>query len=158
MPRVKFIAAIDNKRGLAKGDENMPWHLPGDLKYFKDKTSGQKVLMGFNTHMSLPGPLPGRDNLVLNSRGADLRKGFISVSNQEITQLLQGEIWVIGGASLFAQLIGRADELYLTQIDADFNCDKFFPEYESSFERVEHTEPSSEAGQKYAFEVWQQKV
>lgn len=131
---IRLIAAVDRKRGIAKGGLQ-PWYIPNDEKYFLNQTSkwGGEVLMGSKTYQVIGHPLAGRKNYVA-SRDA------VSVNGAEIVSDLQGflqsfgrDLWVIGGASVFEQSLPFADELYLTEIQADFGCDQFFPAYEDKF-------------------------
>lgn len=153
---IKFIAAIDIKHGMAN-DHGIPWQgkLPTDVAYFRNKTNNSSVLMGYATYKELSKPFPNRQNYVATSSGEVLRTGFERVNDARkfIGDALQ-DIWVIGGAGLFASTIDLADELHLTQLDTDFRCTKFFPEFEHDFVLSDHTEPKVENDITYQFQVW----
>lgn len=150
---IRLIAAVDSKLGIAN-DQGVPWHLSIDLKYFRNKTMGGNVLMGFNTYKSLKAPLAGRNNFVL-THAADVREGFIKVSRlKEFLYQSPRDIWVIGGANVFDQTLQYANELYLTRLNKDFNCTKFFPEFESKFVRKSVSPVHFENGVHFVFEVW----
>jgi dihydrofolate reductase len=144
---IRLIAAVDQQRGIAKGGVQ-PWKIPGDEQYFNEKTSegGGIVLMGQKTFDVIGHSLPGRRNYILSHQP---RTGDGVVYIQDLDQFLiqqTEDVWVIGGASLFSQTIVVADELYLTQIEADFGCDKFFPEYEHAFELATTSDLHTENG------------
>lgn len=153
---IKFIAAVDNKLGLAT-DKGIPWKLPTDLKYYRQKTEGHEILMGHNTYVEFSKPMVNRNNYVF-TRDEKLEKpGFTPV--HDIKQFVEEhpDAWIIGGAGLFAQSIQFADELYLTHIEGDFHCTKFFPEYEKDFEQVSLSEPITENDITFRFAVYRRK-
>lgn len=146
---ISIIAAVGKGLELGyKGD--LVWRLPEDLKYFKEVTKGHTVLMGYNTFMSLPKLLPGRKHVVLTREPEKLatladEKGFFGKEKPEvigITELFEfvdkykgteGELFIIGGGSVYKQLIDTADKLYLTEISADFpEADVYFPSFDKS--------------------------
>lgn len=140
MKPFSLIAALDENRGI--GIRNaMPWHLKGDFKHFVKETSGGTVIMGRKTWESLPEafrPLKNRLNIVL-TRQADLQmpKGVLVVDSLESALAKsQGKTFVIGGAALFAEAIlhPACQQLILTEIDATFECDAFFPEIPQAFQ------------------------
>jgi dihydrofolate reductase len=110
----------------------IPWHLPEDLRFFKRTTLGHIVLMGRKTYESLGKPLPGRENWVVSSR---LIPGVRVVCDlREIVEPGDGrEIFLIGGAQLYAALLGRCAELFLTLIKHEVAGDVFFPDFEQAF-------------------------
>ncbi len=127
---IRQIAAIDMHMGLVKNGK-IPWRLPSDLLYFDQltKTLGGNVLMGNGTYRAIGKPLDGRNNYVvshqdLNTPGVHFVKDPISFLNN-----FKEDIWVIGGASIYQTTLAITDELYLTEIEADFNCDGFYPKY-----------------------------
>jgi len=108
----------------------MPWHLPGDLKYFRDVTLGKKVVMGKNTFLSLGKPLPRRENIVLSStsvniEGVQLYSDFALLL--DALRSSEEEVFIIGGAQVYSLFLPYADRLYITQINASFKGDTFFP-------------------------------
>lgn len=156
---IRLIVAIDEKRGMAN-DHGIPWQgkLPDEIRYFRRHTQHHTVLMGLVTYKEFVAPLSDRRNLVLNDTDEALRPGFEEVRDlQEVLQNPPDDLWVIGGAGVFAQTIAQADELYITQLQGDFHCTKFFPEFESDFDRVSQSPPHTENGITYRLEIWQRK-
>lgn len=152
---IRLIAAIDQKRGIAKGDVQ-PWFIPTDEKYFLEQTSkwGGEVLMGAKTYEIIGHPLSNRKNYVATS-DAVMVNGAEIVS--DLVEFLKGfgrDLWVIGGASIFEQALPYADELFLTEIQADFGCDKFFPEFNPTFMPFGGDEPQTENGFTFKFNIY----
>lgn len=129
--QISLIVAQDLKRGIGYNNR-LPWHLPVDLKFFKQKTQGQLLLMGRKTYESLDAPLATRTHLVLTTQPnyvAD-RKVHIFKTLQaalDFAALSQSELFVIGGEQIFKLALPYANTIYLTQIQAHFECDTFFP-------------------------------
>lgn len=114
-------------------NNKMPWHLSADLKRFKQITMGAPILMGRKTFESIGRPLPGRVNIILSRNPAYEQDGCIVVNDLE-TALWTGkrhgdELFVIGGADLYREMLPRADRLYMTEIKRAFAGDTFFPEW-----------------------------
>jgi dihydrofolate reductase len=153
---IRLIAAIDSLRGIAT-DTGIPWKLPGDTAYFHDKTARGTIVMGWATYNEFAAPLHGRENFVLTTDSEALRTGFRPVGSldQLAAQMPGEDIWVIGGAKVYAETIREAEELLLTQVVGDFNCTKFFPPYEPEFHLEAHSEDHQEAATTYRFETWQ---
>lgn len=131
MPILSLIAAVAHNQVV--GIENrLPWHLPDDLKYFKATTLGRPIIMGRKTYASIGRPLPGRHNIVMTRNPAWQADGVTVVGNLDDALAAAGdvpEIFLIGGATLYGVALPRADRLYLTEIDADFAGDAYFPEW-----------------------------
>ena len=134
----------------------LPWHLPADMRRFRELTTGHAVVMGRKTFESLPDrfrPLPNRRNLVLTSRGD------YDVSGIETFQSLQaalaaagGDCFVIGGEQVFREALPVADRLYLTRVRAEVEGDAFFPALDKEAWRcVGESEPVVENGYEYVF-------
>ena len=123
---------MDRNR-LIGNNNQLPWHLPADFAHFKSVTMGKPVIMGRKTYESIGRPLPGRTNIVL-SRGSDTRfDGAECVSSFEKALTLvpeAEEVMVIGGSTVYEMLLPRADRLYLTCVDAEFDGDAWFPEFD----------------------------
>ena len=129
MSCISIIAAVD-KNFLIGRENELPWHLPADLKYFKNITMGKPILMGRKTFESIGKPLPGRRNIVISRQSDFMAQGCEVVSTlDEAIALVANveEIMIVGGATLFQQFLPRADRLYLTQIDASFEGEIYFP-------------------------------
>jgi len=131
-PRVTLIAAVARNKVIGKNNQ-MPWHLPEDLKRFKALTMGRPMIMGRKTWESLPGRLPGRPHIVV-TRNADYRAEGATVVNSLTDAIAAAgetdEVFVIGGAELYAQALEIADCQQLTEIDEDFEGDARFPPYD----------------------------
>lgn len=153
---IRFIAALDNQNGIAD-DHGIPWQgkLPSDVAYFREKTLHGNVMMGQGWYQEQKLPLPDRKNLVATSQPVDLRPGFDKVTDaREYLNNEGDDVWVGGGAGLFASTLDLADELYLTRIDQDFNCTKFFPAFEVMFELIKESEPITNNEINFVFQVW----
>lgn len=138
-PRVSVIAALARNRVI--GIENrLPWRLPEDLAHFKALTLGHPILMGRKTFESLGRPLPGRANIVI-TRNPDYRPDGCRVADSIPAALAlcgdADEVFFIGGAELYAQVIPLADRLYLTEVGIEAGGDAWFPEYDrAAFKEV----------------------
>ena len=143
---LSLIAAVARNGAIGKNNELL-WHEPEDLKHFRRVTMGCPVIMGRLTWDSLPvrfRPLPGRRNIVITRNPNWAAPGTENASS--ITQALAlspdaPKIFVIGGAELFALALPLADELVLTEIDADLQGDKFFPPWDRTQFSVTSHEP-----------------
>jgi dihydrofolate reductase len=126
-----IVAVADN--GIIGRDKTLPWHLPADLRHFKQITMGKPLLMGRKTHESIGRPLPGRLNIVLTRQPDYLAEGCRVVhSVDEAVNLVEGEggdeIMIIGGARLYQEVLPRADVVYLTRVHGEVAGDTRFPE------------------------------
>ena len=149
---IRHIVAFDKNRGIAKNGVQ-PWKLPTDEKYFSDmtKTYGGILLMGRTTFEVIGRPLVGRQNYVA-SRQADFVVEDVTVVH-DIDAFLNDhqDVWVIGGAEIYAATLSRTDELYITEIDADFGCDVFYPEFTEHFQIVDQGQLRHENNLNYRF-------
>ncbi len=128
-----IIAAIGKNRELGKSGD-LVFHLKDDMKFFRETTTGHKVVMGRKTWESLPHKLPNRTNIVISShdiKDADEHYSNIAdfIKKYEKTD---EEIFIIGGASIYNAFLPYANNLYLTEIDSAANADVFFPEFDKS--------------------------
>ena len=133
MSEIALIAALDRNHAIGR-DGAMPWHLPDDLKRFKQLTLGKPVLMGRKTALAIGRPLPGRRNLVLTRSGAAPFSGQEAVASLDaaIAAAADVELCVIGGGEVYALAMPRATRLHLTWIDtAAQNADAFFPRFDA---------------------------
>ncbi|WP_310452472.1 dihydrofolate reductase [Sulfuritalea sp.] len=133
MTKLTLIAAVA-RNGVIGIDNRLPWHLPADLKHFKALTSGHAVIMGRKTWESLPAkfrPLPGRRNIVVTHDASYRAEGaVVALSLPAALAAAEGEggeAFLIGGAELYATALPLADRLQLTEIDASFEGDTWFP-------------------------------
>jgi dihydrofolate reductase len=162
---LSLIAALAENRVIGI-DNSMPWHLPGDFKYFKATTLGKPIIMGRKTWDSLGRPLPGRLNLVV-TRQQDLRLEGAEVFTSLHAAVHRAEEWareqgvsevmLIGGAQLYGQALEHADRLYLTRVALSPEGDAWFPEFdEGQWTLVSNTEnPALDDKPAYSFEVWE---
>ena len=132
MTILSMIVAHADNRVIGK-DNDMPWHLPADLAYFKRTTLGKPIIMGRKTYESIGRPLPGRKNIVI-SRDEEYRaEGFEVVGSVEAALALVSdveEVMVIGGGAIYKHCLSAAQRLYITHIDANIAGDTYFPEYD----------------------------
>ncbi|MCE2570567.1 type 3 dihydrofolate reductase [Motilimonas eburnea] len=131
--KIAMIAAMANNRVIGK-DNQMPWHLPADLKFFKATTLGKPVLMGRRTYESIGRPLPGRLNVVITRDPNWCAEGVSVVASPEAALALVSEheeVMVIGGGAIYQAFLPLADSLYLTFIQADIDGDTQFPDYQA---------------------------
>lgn len=127
-----MVCAMAKNRVIGK-DNQMPWHLPADLKHFKAVTMSKPIVMGRKTYESIGRPLPGRQNVVISRNTEYVAEGCDVVDSIESALTLlneQPEIMIIGGGFLYSQMIEQADHLYLTFIDLEVDGDTQFPEFE----------------------------
>ena len=134
MTRLSIIVAMDEQRLIGSGN-GLPWPLPADLAFFKRTTMGKPIIMGRKTYESIGRPLPGRRNIVVTRDPGFNVAGCNVVNSIDDALALCGddeEAMLIGGASLYAQTIDRADCLYITRIRHSFDGDTWFPDYDQS--------------------------
>lgn len=128
---ISMIAAMADNRVIGK-DNQMPWHLPADFAWFKRSTMGKPIVMGRKTYDSIGRPLPGRLNIVV-SRDESLKiDGVTMATSVEQALELVGdveEVMIIGGGSIYAHCLPKADKLYLTHIDLAVDGDTQFPDW-----------------------------
>lgn len=158
---IRLIAALDRKKGIAKHGV-MPWNIPDDEAYFTRMTKafGGNVLSGGVTFREAykSKPLEGRQNFILTHNPAPM-EGVETVNDlDEFLSKFDQNLWVAGGAKVFEQVIDRADELYLTHIDADFGCDQFFPAYQTDFELIEETARREQNGFVFSYAIYRRKL
>ncbi|MCO5115549.1 MAG: dihydrofolate reductase [Burkholderiaceae bacterium] len=138
----------------------MPWHLPEDLAHFKRVTLNHPVIMGRKTWDSIPPrfrPLPGRRNIVVTRQGDLNQIGLEPASSlREALQLCENaeQVWIIGGAQIYAQALPLANELVVTEIDADFDGDAFAPPIGPDWHEVAREPMASRTGLRGAFVTW----
>lgn len=154
---ISLIAALATDRVI--GMENaMPWHLPGDLAWFKRNTLNKPVIMGRKTFESIGRPLPGRLNIVISSKAGEL-EGVTWVTSVDAALAAAGdveEVMVMGGGRVYEQMLPKANRLYLTHIDAEVEGDTHFPDYEpddweSTFSEFHDADEQNSHG--YCFEI-----
>ncbi len=154
-PRIHLIFARA-RNGVIGKDNQLPWHLPEDMAFFKQQTAGGTVVMGRKTWDSLPArfrPLPGRHNVVVTRQAGwqpDPASDQVSVAADiaaalEAARQLCKPVWVIGGAQIYAQALPLADEVWVTEIDRDFEGDAHAPTLGADWREVSRESHTSGA-------------
>ena len=168
---VSLIVALTRNHTIGL-DNDMPWHLPDDLRYFRQQTSGKPVVMGRKTFDSIGRPLPKRTNIVISRQSDFQPEGVIVVSSLE--QALKTarataakaedaslrDVIVMGGAQIYTQALPLVDRLLLTEIDAEIEGDTFFPDFDrSEWQETarEHRQPCEKNPLPYDFVVYQRR-
>ena len=153
------IIVAQSRNGVIGKNNQLPWHLPADLKHFKAVTMGKPIVMGRKTFESIGRPLPGRKNIVISRQRNFQAPGcavFHSIDEALASLVQESEIMVIGGANIYEQFIDKADRIYRTVVDVSVEGDVYFPELPSN-EWVLESEESFLADEKnqlnYAFQV-----
>jgi len=147
--RISIIVAVSSNWAIGK-DNDLLWHIPNDLKWFKKHTSGNPVIMGKKTWESLPfRPLPKRKNVIISDNVADCFEGCTTVGSiAEAIETMDHdkENFIMGGGSVYKQFLPLANRLYLTRVHQEFEGDIFFPEVDFSQWKEEFREehPQSE--------------
>lgn len=168
-----IIVAVDERDGIGK-DGSIPWVLPGDMKRFKeittrtrDTTKQNAVIMGRKTWESIPTkfrPLKNRVNIVLSRGDQESTPGLIwQKSVDDALDFADADnsvenIFIIGGDELYSQTINLVEEIYLTKVHAQFDCDVCFPAIPKYFSVVHKEPPIEENGIQYVFYVYEQSV
>jgi dihydrofolate reductase len=151
------IAAMARNRVIGK-DNKLPWHLPEDLKFFKDKTKGHVMIMGRKTFESLGRPLPNRFHIVISRQeGYRFSDSMVEIVHDlptaiELAHMLTtkykakfgDEVFVVGGGEIYRQSMDVVDRIYLTVIDQDFEGDAKFPEFSEKDFRLTQKEDRCE--------------
>lgn len=156
---LSIIVAIAKNNVIGK-DNKLIWHISEDLKRFKSITSGKSMIMGRKTFESLPGILPNREHIILTrDKNFKVDSDKVKVVNDLDTLIekysnCEDEVFVIGGAEIYKQLLPYAHKLYLTKIDTDFKGDTYFPqinydEFKSEFTSEKFTDEKN--GLNYTF-------
>ncbi len=157
-PRLALIAAVA-ANGVIGRNGTMPWHLSADLKHFKALTSGKRIVMGRRTWEAFPKPLPNREHIVVSSQQLTLPEGVIAVRSLAEALALppasEQPVFVIGGNAMYREALPLADDLYLTEIEADVDGDTTFPTWDRArfrrASRVRHSGPLQAGGRDVAF-------
>ncbi len=160
-PKLSLIAAVARNGGIGR-DNQLLVHLPEDLRHFKRTTLGCPIVMGRRTWESIGRPLPGRRNLVVTRNPAWHAAGAEVAASLDAALELAADaerVFVIGGAQLFAEALPLADELVLTEIDADLPADTFFPHWDrGAFVEQATAAQVSEQGFAYRFVTYRRRA
>lgn len=163
MTEVVLVAAVA-ANGVIGRDGGIPWHLPEDMRHFREVTTGTPVVMGRRTWESLPDrfrPLPGRRNIVVTRSPGWRGDGAERAASLDEALALAGDaprVSVIGGAALYAAALPRADILLLTELGVEMDGDTAFPAWDrSAFEETAREEHLSETGMPFAFVTYRRR-
>jgi len=158
--KLSLIVAMAENRTIGRNNE-LPWRLSEDLKYFKSVTMGKPIVMGRKTFDSIGKPLPGRLNIVITRntdwqhpgvKAASSLQQAVAIAVEENPQ--DREVMVIGGEEIYRTALGQADRLYITRVQAKVEGDAFFPEYkESEWQEVSRQQPELQSETPYFFQV-----
>ena len=139
---IAIIVGFPKNRVIGKGPD-LPWHIPEDLKHFKEQTSGKTVIMGLVTFKSIGKPLPNRHNIVMSLDRIDIPGAEVATSVQDAIEKAKKhnvDIFIIGGATIYRLFLPIADKLYISHIKKDYEGDIFFPDYDVNDWIPEHRE------------------
>ncbi|KAF0100661.1 MAG: dihydrofolate reductase [bacterium] len=159
-PILSVIAAMARNRVIGVNN-TLPWRLPEDLKHFKALTMGHPIIMGRKTFESIGKPLPGRTTVIVTRDSRYRVEGcLIATSIDAAIAACAGEpeIFFVGGAELYAQVLPRADRLYLTEIQADYAGDAWFPAFDrDAWEEMARDRRVSPDGLGYDFVTYRRR-
>ncbi len=134
MNKISIVVAISTNHAIGKNNQLL-WHLPADLKHFKEITTGHPIIMGRKTYDSIGRPLPNRRNIVI-TRNKDLQiAGVEMVSSVEEAISLckqENEVFIIGGAEIYKHALPLTNRIYLTTVHQHYEADAFFPELDEN--------------------------
>ncbi len=161
---IAIVVAASENNVIGK-DNQLIWHLPADLRYFKNLTMGHPILMGRKTYESIGKPLPGRTTVII-TRQHDLQMPGCIVTNSldeaiAEAQKLDQDVYIIGGAEIYRQAISKADTIYLTRLHHHFDGDAYFSELaEGDWETIntDKHEPDEKNKYSYSFITMKRKV
>lgn len=151
---ISLIVAMDQNRVIGNNNK-LPWHLPADLQYFKKVTMGHPIVMGRKTFESIGRVLPGRENVIVTRNQEFKAEGCVVL--HDIAQIKmfadnhEEEVFVIGGAEIFKEILPFTDRLYITEIHETFEGDTFFPEIdENEWDEISSNPGSIDEKNRYA--------
>ena len=153
---ITIIAAIGKNNELGK-DNQLLWHLPADLKHFKNLTSGHPIIMGRKTYESIGKPLPNRTNIVVSRKDDWFEEGILIVPSLKDAikhaKKINENIFIIGGGEIYHHTIDMADRLEITQVNHQTDADVFFPKTDE----IHHPKDENHAYDFY-FQTWERKI
>lgn len=157
--KISLIAAMTKNRVIGK-DNDLPWKLPDDMKYFQQTTKGHVVIMGRKNYDSLPPsfkPLPNRTNVILTrQKGYKANECVVYDNLEDALEFAKGkdeqEVFVIGGGQVYKEAITKGDRIYLTEIQTEIDGDVFFPAMDASWKAVSRKHHPTDDRHKYAFD------
>ena len=152
---ISLIAAMGKNRVIGKNN-SLPWHLPAEMKFFKETTKNKPVIMGRKTFESIGKPLPNRKNIIITRDQNFMADGCTVVNSvdEALKESEGNEVMIIGGAQIYKEFLSKANKIYLTIIDENFDGDTFFPEYnEDEWEEIKHEIHEPDEENKYKFTI-----
>lgn len=165
--KTSLIVAV-SLNGVIGIDNQLPWHLPEDLKYFKSVTMGKPLIMGRKTYDSIGRPLPGRTNIVVtrdqgwHAEGVEVARSLqqaMTLGRLACARSEAGEIMVIGGEQIYQLTLPAADRLYITEVQAEVEGDAFFPPLDNSqWQQISERLPEQTDTHPYRFLVLEKKT
>ena len=161
---ISLIVAAAENNSIGKNNQLL-WHLPNDLKFFKNTTWGMPVIMGRKTFEAVNKPLPGRFNIVITRQSGWKADGVIVAADiedaiQKAAETNCKEIFIIGGGEIYRQAINMAGKIYLTRVHATIEGDTFFPVIDESkwgLDKVEEFTADEKHAFAYSFQTWKPK-
>ena len=154
---ISIIAAIGKNNELGK-DNNLIWHIKGDLAHFKELTMHKKIVMGASTYKSLPKKLEGREYIILSKSLSNIPDAVVYQSFDDLLAYLNTideEVMIIGGASIYKLFLPYADRLYLTEIDAEAQADAYFPSFDKKQYKKRIIKEENSEDIKYKFVLYE---
>ncbi|RDH89153.1 MAG: type 3 dihydrofolate reductase [endosymbiont of Seepiophila jonesi] len=153
-PTISLIWAMAENRVIGRNNQ-LPWHLSADLQHFKRLTLGKPIVMGRKTWESLPGLLPKRQHIVVTGNRGYRAEGALVVHSIDEAVAAAGdvqEIMIVGGGAFYAQMLPRADRLYLTLVHTEVEGDAWFPEFDlSAWREVGREDFSADKKNRFAY-------
>ena len=157
---ISLMVAHDPNRVIGI-DNELPWHIPADLAYFKEHTIGKGIVMGRNTFESIGRPLPKRRNIVVTRSDDYEAEGVDVVHNlQDAVKLakeVHEEVMIIGGEQVFNSVLDDADRLYITLVHQEFEGDTYFPEYGREWKLVSESEQQISNDVPFSYQVYERR-
>ena len=158
---ISLVVAASENNAIGKNNQ-LIWHLPNDLKFFKNTTWGFPVIMGRKSFESVNKPLPGRTNIVITTNPDWKVETVIVVKNlkdaiQKAAETNSKQIFIIGGGEIYKQSMDIADSIYITRVHADLEGDTFFPEIDKSKWKLtsnQDFEADEKHAYSYSFQIW----
>lgn len=158
---ISLVVAAANNNAIGKNNQLL-WHLPNDMKYFKNVTWGMPVVMGRKTFESLGKPLAGRKNIVLTKQEGWKAEGVVAVKEFKdalflVKEMDVKEVMVIGGGEIYRSVFDKANRIHMTRVDAEFEADTFFPVIDPKVWRLvsqKNYEADERHKYNYSFQVW----
>ena len=161
---ISLIVAASINNAIGK-ENQLLWHLPNDLKFFKNTTWGGVVIMGRKTFESVNKPLPGRTNIVITKQPDWNAENVVVASSLEdalekAAALNFKEIFIIGGGEIYKQSIAIANRIYLTKVHTEIDGDTFFPDLNNDWKMISNRDFKSDEKNKFdhSFQIWERVV